>query len=291
MASTVRTNAVILKALLKTDPENKHLEGLARWLVHARTDGHWASTQNNAFAIMALTDYIRVVEEELPDFILLAVLNFEPIVETDFRSFDTPPLERKVSLRDLPIGRKIPLELKLDGSGGAYYNIRLRYASSELALEPRSAGFDLTRTYSRINAAGEPMPATGSFRRGDLVRVDITLLVPTQRQWVVLEDMLPAGLEPINFDLATAPQHLQKLLDEGYRPEEFYRNYWYEHREIRPDRVAVFAQSLNEGAYNFSYLARAATPGTFAAPGPKAEEMYSPEISGHGQGMILEIEP
>ncbi|MEW5724588.1 MAG: hypothetical protein AB1896_15865 [Thermodesulfobacteriota bacterium] len=46
---------------------------------------------------------------------------------------------------------------------------------------------------------------------------------------------------------------------------------------------------MPEGVYTFSYLARAVTAGTFLAPGPHAEEMYSPEVMGLGGGTKVEI--
>jgi uncharacterized protein YfaS (alpha-2-macroglobulin family) len=37
---------------------------------------------------------------------------------------------------------------------------------------------------------------------------------------------------------------------------------------------------LWDGVYNYSYVARATTPGEFVVPPAKAEEMYSPEVFG-----------
>lgn len=289
MASRIRTNAFALRALLKAAPDSPHVLPLANWLANAQRNGHWGTTQNNAVALLALTDYLLVMEQEPPNFNLQAVVNYEPIAAADFRSFDTPPLERTLMLRDLPLGQKVPVGLGLQGTGAAYYAIRLDYAAKDPDFSDQQAGFTVSRAYTRLDRSGEPVVSETGFRRGDIVQVDLTLLVPNQRHWVVLEDRLPAGLEPINFELATAPQNLQALLDEGHRPEEYYRRYWYEHREIRSDRVAVFARVLPEGAYTFSYLTRAVTPGVFVAPGPHVEEMYAPETSGRGAGMRLEV--
>ncbi|MDY6850995.1 MAG: alpha-2-macroglobulin family protein, partial [Thermodesulfobacteriota bacterium] len=290
MASRARTNAVVLKALLKADPGNPHLVPLARWLLRSRQDGHWGGTQNNGLVLLALTEYVKVMEETPPEFSLQAVLDLQPLAQADFTGFETPPLKREVPLRDLKKGTKIPLELNLEGKGAAYYTLRLDYAPQEPDLEPRRAGFAVSRTYTRVKGPGGKAATGRSFGRGDLVRVDLTLLVPSRRHWVVLEDLVPAGLEPINFNLPTVSKHLQALLDKGRKPEQYYRRYWYQHREIRHDRVVIYARVLTEGAYTFSYLCRVVTPGAFIAPGPRAEEMYSPEVSGRGRGRRFEIE-
>ena len=49
---------------------------------------------------------------------------------------------------------------------------------------------------------------------------------------------------------------------------------------MRDDRAEAFTSLLWEGSYDYSYIARATTPGTFLVPPTKAEEMYSPEVFG-----------
>jgi uncharacterized protein YfaS (alpha-2-macroglobulin family) len=39
---------------------------------------------------------------------------------------------------------------------------------------------------------------------------------------------------------------------------------------------------LWEGVHEYTYVARATTPGQFIVPPPKAEEMYMPETFGRG---------
>ncbi len=42
----------------------------------------------------------------------------------------------------------------------------------------------------------------------------------------------------------------------------------------------AFTSLLWEGVYQYSYVARATTPGSYVVPPAKAEEMYSPEVFG-----------
>ena len=57
---------------------------------------------------------------------------------------------------------------------------------------------------------------------------------------------------------------------------------WYEHQNMRDERVEAFASLLWEGVHDYTYVARATTPGNFVVPPPKAEEMYMPETFGAG---------
>jgi len=65
---------------------------------------------------------------------------------------------------------------------------------------------------------------------------------------------------------------------------------WFQHQNLRDERVEAFTPLLWEGVYNYSYVARATTPGIFVVPPPKAEEMYHPETFGRGATDRLVVE-
>lgn len=65
---------------------------------------------------------------------------------------------------------------------------------------------------------------------------------------------------------------------------------WYEHQNMRDERAEAFASLLWDGVYEYTYVARATVPGTYVAPPPKAEEMYSPETFGRGAGDCVIVE-
>jgi alpha-2-macroglobulin len=47
---------------------------------------------------------------------------------------------------------------------------------------------------------------------------------------------------------------------------------------------------LRAGNWNYSYLARATTPGNFVVPPAKAEEMYMPETFGRSKTDLVKVE-
>ena len=55
---------------------------------------------------------------------------------------------------------------------------------------------------------------------------------------------------------------------------------WFEHQNLRDDRAEAFTSLLCAGTYDYTYVARATTPGTFVVPPTKAEEIYAPETFG-----------
>jgi len=74
--------------------------------------------------------------------------------------------------------------------------------------------------------------------------------------------------------------------EDGY----WWTRYWYEHQNLRDERVEAFTSLLWEGEYTYSYIARATTPGIFVIPPLKAEEMYSPEVFGRSATEMMVIE-
>jgi alpha-2-macroglobulin len=103
------------------------------------------------------------------------------------------------------------------------------------------------------------------------------MVADNRRYHVALVDPLPAGLEIVNPELAVTGSGTPG------EPEPFGYGWWwrwFEHQNLRDERAEAFTTLLWEGVYDYSYLARATTPGTFVAPPARAEEMYSPEVFG-----------
>ena len=58
---------------------------------------------------------------------------------------------------------------------------------------------------------------------------------------------------------------------------------WFDHQNMRDDRAEAFSTWLPSGVYDYTYVARATTPGSFVVPPTRAEEMYAPETFGRSQ--------
>ena len=65
---------------------------------------------------------------------------------------------------------------------------------------------------------------------------------------------------------------------------------WYEHQNLRDERAEAFTSLLWDGVYQYSYIARATTPGRFVVPPAKAEEMYAPEVFGRSGSDVVIVE-
>ena len=121
------------------------------------------------------------------------------------------------------------------------------------------------------------------------VRVRLSMVAPARRYHVALVDPLPAGLEAQNPALATTGALPPDPASGADRPWPWWSRSWFEHQNLRDERVEAFTSLLWEGVHRYSYVARATTPGRFVVPPTKAEEMYHPETFGRGGTDIVVV--
>ena len=107
------------------------------------------------------------------------------------------------------------------------------------------------------------------------------MVADSRRYHVALVDHLPAGLEILNPTLAVSESPPPNPAETSWPPYRWWWWWpWYQHQNLRDDRAETFTTLLWDGVYDYTYVARATTPGVFVAPPAKAEEMYSPEVFG-----------
>lgn len=289
--SSRRTDAVVLEALLRTAPESELATKTVRGLLGHRVQGRWSNTQENAWVLLALDRYFRAYEAQTPDFVARLWLGERFAGEHRFsgRTADRHHLE--VPMRVLSADGPESLTLGREGAGRMYYRAGLRYAPRDLDLVPLERGFAVERTYEAMDDSADVVRgADGRWRvrAGARVRITVTATVPSRRVHVALVDPLPAGFEAVNTALLGAQNQpsrgaqVNRGAAGGGRYDRRWWGPWYEHQNLRDDRVEAFASLLPAGVYTYTYVARATTPGLFIVPPPRAEEMYSPETFGRG---------
>jgi hypothetical protein len=138
------------------------------------------------------------------------------------------------------------------------------------------------------------------LKRGDLVRVDLFLSLPTARNFVVVDDPIPGGLEPVNRDLATAStvdadkSTFKHAADSWWFRYSDWSSYgisrWsFYHQELRHNAARFYSEYLPAGNYHLSYTAQAIAPGDFVVMPVYAEEMYDPDVFGRGGAAELKV--
>ena len=285
LASDRRVDAIFLESLIQEQPALDLIPKLVTGLLGHRKAGRWLNTQENSFALLALDRYFQTYEKATPNFVARVWLGAAYAGDLAFRGRSTKQLQIAIPMKDVATHDKQALTIQKDGPGRLYYRIGMRYAPSSLKLEPADYGFVVARTYEGIDDPKDvTRDASGTWhiKAGARVRIKLSMANENRRYHVALVDPLPAGLEPMNPALATTgplPRSTIKPANDRYG---WWSRPWYEHQNLRDERVEAFASMLWEGVHAYEYVARATTPGTFVVPPPKAEEMYMPETFGRG---------
>ena len=100
-----------------------------------------------------------------------------------------------------------------------------------------------------------------------------------ESSYVLIEDTFPSGAEVTERGTA----------DEEETGGDW--NFWYDHVDVRDDRIAFFARKLPKGKHVLEYNLKAQTPGTCHALPTTVQTMYDPGFHGESNTNRLEIVP
>jgi uncharacterized protein YfaS (alpha-2-macroglobulin family) len=309
LATPMRTNCAILSsftALGETAAGGKMIGDIPFKLVRAITQtrgnrDHWENTQENLFCMNSLIDYSRIYEKEKSRMTIEAYLDDSRIGTTSFDDLRDPAVTFEKPIQPGDPGKKKEVKITKKGQGRLYYAARLSYALKEEKAARINAGIEIRREYSmERDGKWTILTSPMTLKRGDLVRIDLFVSLPTARHFVVVDDPIPGGLEPVNRDLATA-----SIVDADKGSFQatggswwFHYNDWSEygvsfwsfyHKELRHDAARFYADYLPPGNYHLSYTAQAIAPGEFVVMPVHSEEMYDPDVFGKGLSATLRV--
>ncbi len=267
-----RELAVRLLAWCRTQPEDRQVDTLVEELMKLQREAHWTTTQGNAWAVFAFSEYATRVEQNRPEaagtlawgdknaaFQLSGkVQNYETVWATAAAIAQVP-----LSLAN-PMNRRLFTQINLE-------------ARPRVSQQPRQdRGFSVKRRYDLV-ADDNSLHELKQARVGDRILITLSLEIPQPAHYVVVDDPWPAIIEGINPDFKSQKIRAGETLGDDW-PTSF--------REFRADRALYFGDHVAAGSYTIRYLARVRAAGAATAPSAKVEEMYHPErfgLSGSAQ--------
>ncbi|HGW3646708.1 TPA: alpha-2-macroglobulin [Citrobacter koseri] len=267
--SPLRDNALMLSLLEENKLQPEAQNTLLTTLSEQAFGQRWLSTQeSNALFLAART------LQDLPG-----------IWQAQTSLADQPLTGDKAQTRNLDADRLSalqvtnsgdqPLWLRLDSSG--YPQTAPVPASNVLHIERQILGTD-----------GQSK-SLSSLRSGELVLVWLEVKASQNVPDALVVDLLPAGLELENQNLANSSASLQDSGSEVQNLLNQMQQADIQHMEFRDDRF-VAAVAVNQGQpVTLVYLARAVTPGTYQVPVPQVESMYVPQwrATGSTEGLLI----
>lgn len=267
---------VNLLALIRLEPQSEYIPNIIQWLMSNRNgyDGLWGSTRQSAQILYALIAYLKDSDEFTPNYTYEVYLNGKQI---KIDTVSTQKYSQKIDLTGLNFQGTNNLEIKQTGSGKLYYSLDVSSFVPGENVGNTDHGIKLTREYLDL----KDKPKT-TFSVGDIVKIRLKVEGSTKLQYMILEDFLPAGFEPINKSLENSDG--KGKINFG---DEYYYFDWYDNIDYRDQKVNIFNSDFWSSNATYEYFARVSYKGTFSAPSPHAELMYSPEVYGNDKAQVI----
>jgi alpha-2-macroglobulin len=312
--SRVRPIAQLLRATLAVSPKHPQVGALVESLMQRdRADRiRWWNSQDYAYA----ADAVVALASTYPQgdaVVDIESTNGKSSIVGQLTGSPRLVREKSWALGDLAVaeGDSVAVSLRLTVRGApAFWPLSAEDVPVSRPVTPDVRGIIVERWYERFDDGR----TVTEVKEGELVRVRLRVTVPGDREFVAVEDPIPAGLEAVDLSLRTSATlgpfvTAQSEASEGARDADtrttsawssafgsWDYGWWtpWEHQEMRDDRVVWFARSLWKGTYTASYVARATTAGRFVRPPAHAEEMYNPALNGRSDGgwfTVISIKP
>ena len=248
--SPIRAQAIMLDVLAEVNENHPSIPMLVQNLSEAASEGNrWATTQENAFAFLALGKILKKQMDR--NYTGILTLNGE-----HFADFDVSETRYADKSWD---GTRVQLSVK--GEGSCYYYWSAFGIQRDSFIEEYERELQVRRRY--FNKDGEER--TGTFVHGELLIAEVNVKALTANlENVVVVDMLPTGFEIENPRLESRAG-IPWLKAQDFKPDYI---------DIRDDRLIFFGTFPRQRERKFYYALRAVTQGEFTLPPIVAEAMY-----------------
>jgi len=307
-SSTVKNTALAANALFTNDKTDPNVPRALAFLLNRKKVSPCNCTQDNLYLSLLITGYAKGMKEDETDFNAIVGVDKKVMLEKAFDKKNLLSVEKtQVPMKELS-SLKMPadINIKKNGAGTLYYDLLLKYYLPPSETPTREEGLIISREYYSLDDAKEQNPLT-EFRAGENYKGNITIIAPQDLNYVIVQDLLPSGFEPIDMTLATSSRAaMRQARGEETSPDDFrgerfmgyddvitqpdYGMSWgFNHQEVRDDAIVWSDEIVPAGVYHIRYPVRATTAGQFLMPGAVAFEFYEPEIFGRSKARMITI--
>ncbi len=315
----VETTAFALRALLAVDPTSPLAEQASNWLVQNRRGAQWSNTRDTAIAILALDDWLAKSGEAARDIEYELTVNGKVVATRKITAAQmlSAPGEFRIAASDVKDGPNEVRVRRVSGEGPLYVSARASFFSQEEPVPPRGNEIFVKRQYYKL--VGRPtllkgqvyervaLEDGGVVMSGERVEVVLTLEAKNDLEYLMFEDLKPAGLEAVQVKsgepcvvrelksgevehrFGGADSGPSVLIADPMDAERYTSRLKSAHQELRDRKVALFVDKLPQGVWEVRYDLRAEVPGRFHALPTLGEAMYVPEIRCNGAETRLEV--
>ncbi|MGM9999369.1 MAG: Ig-like domain-containing protein [Candidatus Bruticola sp.] len=243
------------------------------WLSANRVMGHWGTSCADFGVVEALAAYADIESVPYSDVKVKVRSGGKKLLEGTLKSPESNCLFASNSIAS--IGQEVNVNISKDGPGKVYYDMLLRYTPAK-PLAALDNGFYLFQSCSPLDDPDRPIPFS-DLKFGQVYRMSVSVISPVNRDQVVVNVPIPAGLELVNTDFDTESNIYADLLNR-VNPDKCYGT--FTNAEFYSDHVNIWAQGLQAGEHTYSFLVRASACGHYRVPGAKVYQKERPEVFG-----------
>lgn len=262
-SSYIRDQALALNALVGSDPNHPQVQIITRHLSEALRKEKYLSTQERAFAFLALGKVMKQQHQG----------EFTAAVKAGNKTYELRNEDKTI----LASGDVSAFEITMSGNGKLYYFWESEGITSDGSFRQEDSYLQVRKSF--FDRFGRPAQSN-TFNQGDLIVVKITLsnIERNRIDNIAITDLLPAGFEIENPRLTALPG-LEWIKDQA----------GYDYMDVRDDRIHFFT-SVAANPIHFYYMVRAVSPGKFIMGPVMADAMYDGNYrSYHGAGVVTVV--
>ncbi len=289
--STTTTTAMAVYALARIENSPEVLPEALRYLVSMKNwKGDWWSPYETSWTILALNEVLRTSDELSTEYSFSAAVNGRELISGEVEGpAQTETAHASLPVKDLFEEEPNALEINRgEGFGPLYYQAHLLVYRPAEDAQAFGRGLSISRVYKKLSE--DSLQFTKSGNVGDLIQVQLTVVVENEAHYLMIEDYFPAGGEILDTRLKTSRQDLGEY--RGSAPFQDGWGWWYFNPpRIYDGRINWTANILPAGTYQLTYTISLTHPGEFQVLPAHAWGIYFPEIQAVSTGDRFVIEP
>ena len=296
--NNVETNAWFLQCYSALKPKAEKPRRLVKWLLTNRRHGtYWYSTRDTAITVNAFTEYLKKSGELAPDYELTVAVDDGALGKKVFavNAKNMFFFDNVLELSGEGIGPgEHTIKVMKKGKGAAYISTVTTFFTKEEDIKGAGLELRIDRSYYKLVPKTKTVEVTTSsggkvaeqyakmdrvllktgdeLTSGDQIEVEMMITAKNDYDYLVFEDMKPAGCEPLD------------VRSGGSRQEGLVAN-----MELRDEKVVFFIRMLHQGEHRLRYRLRSEIPGHFHALPTKGYGMYAPDLYGTADEMRVKI--
>ncbi|MFZ4398057.1 MAG: alpha-2-macroglobulin, partial [Kiritimatiellia bacterium] len=305
----VEATANALRALLAVDPHHPLVAPTVQWLVKNRRGAQWSNTRDTALVVLALNDYLRASGELGTHETYELQVNGQSVAKKTItpETILGAPGRFEIAATLLRDGANEVRILRNGATNGALYvSACASFFSLEEPIPAAASELFLQRQYYHFVGRPsllkgwvykrEPLLDQGVVTSGERIETVLTLEVKNNAEYLILEDLKPAGIEAVAVRSGESLYAKELTKDGARRAPDRRENGDYTGRtrwvyqELRDRKVAMFIDKLPQGVWELRCEMRAETPGRYHGLPAMGQAMYVPEIRAHTAEQRLAVE-